>query len=34
LNRLNDFRGTKPFGRANAWLVEKGLEPVDWRLDT
>ncbi|MBM6582682.1 uracil-DNA glycosylase [Microvirga sp. BT689] len=33
LNRLNDFRGTKPFSRANAWLVEKGLEPVDWRLD-
>jgi len=34
LNRLNDFRGTRPFSRANAWLVEKGLEPVDWRLDT
>jgi uracil-DNA glycosylase len=33
LNRLNDFRGTKPFSRANAWLTEKGLEPVDWRLD-
>jgi len=33
LNRLNDFRGTKPFSRANAWLVEKGLQPVDWRLD-
>jgi uracil-DNA glycosylase len=34
LNRLNDFRGTKPFSRANAWLFEKGLEPIDWRLDT
>jgi uracil-DNA glycosylase len=34
LNRLNDFRGTRPFSRANAWLAEKGLEPVDWRLDT
>ena len=33
LNRLNDFRGTKPFSRANAWLAEKGLEPIDWRLD-
>lgn len=32
LNRLNDFRKTRPFSRANAWLVEKGLEPVDWRL--
>jgi uracil-DNA glycosylase len=33
LNRLNDFRGTRPFSRANTWLAEKGLEPVDWRLD-
>jgi uracil-DNA glycosylase len=33
LNRLNDFRGTRPFSRANAWLAGKGLEPVDWRLD-
>jgi uracil-DNA glycosylase len=33
LNRLNDFRGTRPFSRANAWLIEKGLEPIDWRLD-
>jgi uracil-DNA glycosylase len=33
LNRLNDFKGTRPFSRANAWLVEKGLEPIDWRLD-
>lgn len=32
LNRLNDFRGTKPFSRANAWLAERGLEPIDWRL--
>jgi uracil-DNA glycosylase len=32
LNRLNDFRGTRPFSRANAWLTEKGLEPIDWRL--
>lgn len=33
LNRLNDFKGTRPFSRANAWLAEKGLEPIDWRLD-
>lgn len=33
LNRLKDFRGTRPFSRANAWLAEKGLAPVDWRLD-
>ena len=28
-----DFRGTHPFSRANAWLKEKGLDPIDWRLD-
>lgn len=33
LNRLKDFRGTRPFTRTNAWLSEKGLEPIDWRLD-
>ncbi|WP_414472042.1 uracil-DNA glycosylase [Microvirga sp. M2] len=33
LNRLNDFKGTRPFSRANAWLAEKGLKPIDWRLD-
>ncbi|WP_230531418.1 uracil-DNA glycosylase [Microvirga roseola] len=33
LNRLNDFRRTRPFSRANAWLAGKGLEPVDWRLE-
>jgi uracil-DNA glycosylase len=32
LNRLNDFRGTRPFTRANAWLKEKGIEPVEWAL--
>ena len=33
LNRLRDFKGSRPFSRANAWLAERGLEPVDWRLD-
>ncbi|HKH33780.1 MAG TPA: uracil-DNA glycosylase [Beijerinckiaceae bacterium] len=33
LNRLNDFRGTRPFSKANAWLVEKREAPIDWRLD-
>jgi uracil-DNA glycosylase len=32
LNRLNDFRGTRPFSRANAWLSARGLAPIDWRL--
>ncbi|HEX8165762.1 MAG TPA: uracil-DNA glycosylase [Beijerinckiaceae bacterium] len=33
LNRLNDFRGTRPFSRANAWLAAHGETPIDWRLD-
>jgi uracil-DNA glycosylase len=33
LNRLNDFKGTQPFSQANAWLTEKGLTAIDWRLD-
>jgi uracil-DNA glycosylase len=32
LNRFNDFRGTRPFSRANAWLVERGEAPVAWGL--
>jgi uracil-DNA glycosylase len=32
LNRLNDFRGTRPFSRANEWLIARGQEPIDWRL--
>ncbi|AWN44979.1 uracil-DNA glycosylase [Methylobacterium terrae] len=32
LNRKADFRGSRPFGQANAWLEEKGLDPIDWRL--
>ena len=33
LNRLADFRGTRPFARANAWLEERGIAPVEWRLN-
>lgn len=32
LNRLRDFRGSRPFSRANAWLAEHGQEPIDWSL--
>jgi uracil-DNA glycosylase len=32
LNRLNDFRGTRPFTRANEWLASRGESPIDWRL--
>jgi uracil-DNA glycosylase len=27
----NGFFGSKPFSRANAYLAEHGLEPIDWR---
>ena len=30
LNRARDFPGTRPFSRANAWLTERGIAPVDW----
>ena len=32
LNRLRDFRGTRPFTRTNEWLAARGIEPIDWRL--
>lgn len=32
LNRSRDFVGSRPFSRTNAWLVSRGLEPIDWRL--
>jgi uracil-DNA glycosylase len=33
LSAHNGFFGSRPFSRANAALVEAGLEPIDWRLD-
>lgn len=33
LNRTRDFVGSRPFSRTNAWLISKGVEPIDWRLD-
>lgn len=33
LNRARDFPGSRPFARANEWLAERGLEPIDWTLD-
>ena len=32
LNRARDFPGSDPFGRANAWLGERGQAPIEWRL--
>ncbi|TXN20129.1 uracil-DNA glycosylase [Methylobacterium sp. WL9] len=33
LNRARDFPGSRPFARANAWLEERGLAPIDWQLE-
>lgn len=33
LNRARDFAGSRPFGRANAWLESRGVAPIDWRPD-
>ena len=32
LSAHNGFFGSKPFSKANAFLREKGLEPIDWSL--
>ena len=32
LNRLDDFRGTRPFSRANACLAGEGSGSIDWSL--
>lgn len=32
LSAHNGFFGSRPFSRANAALVEAGLDPIDWRL--
>ena len=32
LNRARDFPGSDPFGRANRWLAERGVQPVAWSL--
>jgi uracil-DNA glycosylase len=32
LSAHNGFFGSKPFSRANAFLEEKGLGAIDWRL--
>lgn len=32
LNRKRDFRGSRHFARANAWLDAQGQAPIDWRL--
>lgn len=32
LSAHNGFFGCRHFSKANAWLVEKGMSPVDWQI--
>lgn len=32
INRARDFPGSRPFERANEWLMAQGVAPIDWRL--
>lgn len=32
LSASRGFFGSRPFSRANAYLVQHGIEPIDWRL--
>ena len=33
LSAYRGFFGSKPFSKANSWLTQRGLAPVDWSLD-
>ncbi|MEF9975675.1 MAG: uracil-DNA glycosylase, partial [Oscillospiraceae bacterium] len=33
LSAYRGFFGSKPFSKANAFLAENGIEPIDWQLD-
>jgi len=32
LSAYNGFFGSKPFSRANEWLITRGIAPIDWHL--
>lgn len=32
LNRLRDFRNSRPFSRANQWLEQHGATPINWTI--
>jgi len=32
LSAHNGFFGSRPFSKANEWLVAQGAEPIDWKL--
>ena len=33
LSAYRGFFGSKPFSKTNAFLVEKGMDPIDWRIE-
>lgn len=33
LSSYRGFFGSKPFSKTNAYLVENGLEPIDWQIE-
>ena len=33
LSAYRGFFGSKPFSKTNAFLVEKGTDPIDWRIE-
>lgn len=33
LSAYRGFFGSKPFSKTNAFLMEKGIEPIDWRIE-
>jgi uracil-DNA glycosylase len=33
LSAHNGFMGCKHFSKANEWLLQKGLTPIDWNLN-
>ena len=33
LSAQRGFFGSRPFSRANNWLAEKGVEPIDWQIE-
>jgi len=33
LSAYRGFFGSRPFSRANEFLISRGVEPVDWRIE-
>ena len=33
LSASRGFFGSRPFSRTNRFLIEKGIQPIDWQID-